>query len=129
MKFMELNGVQKEFIKRKLEILSKSQFRSKFKLNEKDYNYLKEKGLQKIEEHAKDFIQQRLAPKNIKNDGKQTPMRGHPVFVAQHATATCCRGCLYKWHHIPKNRELLPKEEDFVLALIMEWLNKNYKES
>lgn len=126
---MELNGVQKEFIKRKLEILSKSQFRSKFKLNEKDYNYLKEKGLQKIEEHAKDFIQQRLAPKNIKNDGKQTPMRGHPVFVAQHATATCCRGCLYKWHHIPKNRELLPKEEDFVLALIMEWLNKNYKES
>ncbi len=124
---MELNGVQREFIKRKLEILSKSQFRSKFKLNEKDYNYLKEKGLQKIEEHAKDFIQQRLAPKNIKNDGKQTPMRGHPVFVAQHATATCCRGCLYKWYHIPKNRELLPKEKNFVLALIMEWLNKNYK--
>ncbi len=26
-----------------------------------------------------------------RNDGKQTPFRGHPVFTAQHATATCCR--------------------------------------
>lgn len=46
-----------------------------------------------------------MAPKNIDNDGKQTPMRGHPVFIAQHATATCCRECLKKWHNIKKRKK------------------------
>lgn len=54
-----------------------------------------------IRSHASDFVRTRLAPAQIPNDGKQTPMRGHPVFLAQHATGCCCRGCLYKWHRIP----------------------------
>ncbi len=77
-----------------LNSLSKSKFRSSFHLKEKDIVYAKEKGYRVIEEHAYDFIGKRLAPKVILNDGKQTPMRGHPVFIAQHATGTCCRGCL-----------------------------------
>ena len=89
--------------------LSKSKFRSSFHLKDKDKIYIKDKGMDKIKEHAYDFISKRLAPDIIENDGKQTPMRGHPVFIAQHATATCCRGCLYKWHHIPKNKELSNK--------------------
>ena len=86
-----------------LENLKKSPFRAKFKLKEKDFEYIKQKGLDKIKQHAYDFINSRLAPAKPKNDGKQTPMRGHPVFVAQHATATCCRGCLEKWHKISQN--------------------------
>ena len=86
--------------------LAKSTFRSRFKLKEKDKEYLNQKGFDTIRSHAKDFISKRLAPAEIPNDGKQTPMRGHPVFIAQHATATCCRGCLEKWHKIPKNRVL-----------------------
>ena len=43
-------------------------------------------------------IIKRIAPKEPLNDGKQTPMKGHPVFIAQHATATCCRECTRKWH-------------------------------
>ena len=82
--------------------LSKSNFRSKFHLKPKDIEYINEKGMDKIREHAFDFISKRLRPETITNDGKQTPMRGHPVFIAQHATATCCRGCLYKWHRIEK---------------------------
>lgn len=62
--------------------LSKSKFRNSFKLKEKDINYIKEKGPLKIKEHAYDFIKKRLAPAVIPNDGKQTPMRGHPVFIA-----------------------------------------------
>lgn len=80
------------------EQLSRSKFRSKFHLNEKDYAYIQQKGLDVIEQHARDFVSKRLAPGYIVNDGRQTPMKGHPVFIAQHATATCCRGCLYKWH-------------------------------
>lgn len=76
-----------------------------------------------IRKHAYDFINSRLAPAVIPNDGKQTPMHGHPVFIAEHATATCCRSCLYKWHHIPKNKELNQDEIDYIVNIIMLWIN------
>ncbi len=115
---------EEEFIKNQLEALSKSKFRSSFNLKEKDKKYIQDKGLDKIEEHAYDFITKRLAPKDIPNDGKQTPMRGHPVFIAQHATATCCRGCLYKWHKIRKGKDLSKKEIKYVVDIIMEWISR-----
>ena len=110
-----------------LDKLSKSKFRNSFKLKEKDIIYIKEKGLEKIKEHAYDFISKRLAPNNISNDGKQTPMRGHPVFIAQHATATCCRGCLYKWHKINSNKKLNNKEINYIVNLIMLWIINQLK--
>lgn len=106
--------------------LSKSKFRNSFKLKEKDIIYIKEKGLEKIESHAYDFINQRLKDKIPKNDGKQTPTKGHPVFIAQHATATCCRTCLEKWHHIKQNKELTELEVDYIVKVIMTWINNNY---
>lgn len=110
-----------------LTALQKSKFRSSFKLKAKEINYINEKGLEKIKEHAYEFISKRLAPRYIPNDGRQTPMKGHPVFIAQHATATCCRSCLYKWHHIEKNRELTKEEIDYIVNLIMEWIKENQK--
>lgn len=105
--------------------LEKSKFRSNFKLKQIDIDYIKVKGLEIIRNHAYDFVFKRLAPKKILNDGKQTPMRGHPVFIAQHATATCCRSCLYKWHHIEKNRQLTDKEINYIVDLIMKWITIN----
>lgn len=122
---MELNDIQQKFVDEKLDKLSKSKFRSSFVLRKREKSYLEEKGLEKIEEHAFSFIKDRLGSKDLVNDGKQTPMRGHPVFVAQHATATCCRGCLSKWHHIGKDKNLSDKEVRFIVALIMEWIKKN----
>ncbi len=119
---------EEEFIKNQLEALSKSKFRSSFNLKEKDKKYIQDKGLDKIEEHAYDFITKRLAPKDIPNDGKQTPMRGHPVFIAEHATATCCRGCLYKWHKIRKGKDLSEKEIKYVVDIIMEWISRQIKD-
>ncbi|MBQ3474706.1 MAG: DUF4186 domain-containing protein [Bacilli bacterium] len=107
-----------------LDSLSKSKFRSSFHLNKKMKEYVLEKGLDKIEEHAYDFINKRLKPEIITNDGKQTPMKGHPVFIAQHATATCCRGCLYKWHKIPKGVELTNKQVDYIVKIIIEWIKR-----
>lgn len=107
--------------------LSKSKFRSSFKLKEKDLKYIKEQGYDKIKQHAYDFINKRLAPEYIENDGKQTPMGGHPVFIAQHACACCCRGCLEKWYHIPKGRELTSKEIDGIVSIIMYWISKQIK--
>ena len=107
--------------------LNNSKFRSSFKLKETDFDYIKKKGIKKVEEHAYDFITNRLGSSNPKNDGKQTPMHGHPVFIAQHATATCCRGCLFKWHHIAKNKTLSQQEIDYIVRVIMLWINNQIK--
>lgn len=108
--------------------LKQSEFRSGFKLKQRDREYITEKGMEKIESHCRDFIRERLAPKDIPNDGKQTPMKGHPVFIAQHATATCCRGCLYKWHKIAQDRELTAEEQDYVVSVIMEWIRRQLRQ-
>ena len=80
--------------------------------------------METIRKHAFDFINLRIAPQFPNNDGKQTPMKGHPVFIAQHATATCCRGCLQKWHRIQKGRVLSNNEVEFIANLIMGWIEK-----
>jgi len=107
-----------------LEALSRSEFRTKQKLSAKDLSYLHNKGLQTIREHTHRFISERLAPAQPSNDGKQTPWRGHPTFTAQHATATCCRGCLTKWHKIEEGRELGPAEIEYVVDVISRWLSR-----
>lgn len=104
--------------------LAKSSFRSRFHLSQKDRGYISQKGLSTIRSHARDFVAKRLAPAVIPNDGKQTPMRGHPVFLAQHATGCCCRGCFYKWHHIPPGRELTKEEQDYAVSVLMAWIDK-----
>ena len=107
--------------------LSKSKFRSSFHLRKYMIDYIDNKGYLEIKKHAYDFITKRLAPKEIPNDGRQTPMKGHPVFIAQHACACCCRNCLYKWHKIPKNKDLSEKEIDYIVNLVMLGIKKEYE--
>lgn len=104
--------------------LARSDFRSSIRLKQKERDYLKRKGLAEVTSHAADFIEKRLAPAAPANDGKQTPWRNHPVFVAQHATATCCRTCLEKWHAIPKGRALTEEEKAYVVEVIRRWLSQ-----
>jgi hypothetical protein len=103
--------------------LARSPFRRRFALGPKERTYLEAKGKAVVLEHAATFVAQRLAPATPANDGKQTPFRGHPVFIAQHATATCCRGCLAKWHGIQRGRELTAREQAHVVATIARWLD------
>ena len=109
--------------------LNKSKFRSRFHLKQEDIDYIDKKGLEKIRSDAEDFISKRLAPAQIPNDGRQTPMKGHPVFIAQHATACCCRGCLNKWYNVPKNTELSAVRQKKIVNLIMAWIEKEYSSS
>ena len=102
--------------------LGKSKFRSRFRLSGKEAQYFREKGPAIILRHARDFVTKRLGNAEPANDGKQTPMRNHPVFVAQHATGTCCRGCLAKWHHIPKGRTLTQEQIDYIVEVLRRWL-------
>lgn len=107
--------------------LSRSKFRSSFHLNEADRTYVREKGMDTIRQHASDFIRTRLAPAWPENDGKQTPMKGHPVFKAQHACACCCRGCLEKWYRVPKGTELTEIQQEKIVNLLMAWIGQEMK--
>lgn len=115
-----------EKIKNILDRLSKSKFRSSFHLKDKDILYIEDKGIDEIRNHAYDFVTKRLADTSNVTDGKQTPMKGHPVFIAQHATGTCCRRCLEKWHYISKNKNMTDDDIKYVVDIIMSWIEKEY---
>lgn len=103
--------------------LAKSKFRSRFKLVGKDLETARlQLSTGELRGKAEQWLEKKLFCANPVNDGKQTPMRGYPVFVAQHATATCCRGCLEKWHRIPQNRPLTNEERELVLDIIIRWI-------
>lgn len=109
--------------------LNKSKFRSSFHLSNKDFKYIDDKGIDTIRSHCKDFIKQRLTPAYIPNDGRQTPMRGHPVFIAQHACACCCRGCLEKWYRVPQGQELTVNQQERIVAFLMSWIAKEVEDN
>ena len=113
-----------------LDSLAKTKFRGSFHLNTKMILYTKEKGIDKIRKDAYELICKRLASENPKNDGKQTPMRQvHPVFIAQHATGCCCRGCLERIHHIPKGKELSKEEIDYIVEVIILWIERELEKN
>ena len=116
-------------INNKLLELSKSKFRSSFHLRKYMIKYIDEKGIETIKKHTVDFIEQKLASAYPINDGKQTPMKGHPTFMACHACACCCRNCLYKWHHIPKGKELSRNEKNYIYLLLIKWIELEYKKN
>lgn len=102
--------------------LAGSAFRRRQRLGAADLAYLRGKGMETVLRHAREMVDERLAPAAPANDGRQTPMRGHPAFVAQHATAACCRGCLAKWHRIPAGRALTEGERAHVVGVLGRWL-------
>jgi len=107
--------------------LKTSPFRSRFHLSDKEKQYALEKGMDTVRRHCEDFVRTRLAPAVIPNDGSQTPMRGHPVFVAQHACACCCRDCLHKWYKVPKHVELTEGQQQKIVNLLMYWIEEEIK--
>lgn len=102
--------------------LARSEFRSRFRLRTAERAYIERKGLPTLRRHAEEFVRTRLAPALPPNDGRQTPMRGHPVFIAQHATGCCCRGCLSKWHGIPAGRPLTEAEQHYIVRVLLTWI-------
>ena len=109
--------------------LSKSKFRNSFHLRKYMIAYINEKGIDKVKKHTIDFINEKLSDSNPVNDGKQTPTKNHPTFIAMHACACCCRGCLEKWHHIPKGRALTKDEKNYIYVLLLTWIKNEYNKS
>ena len=117
---------KEEWYRQLFERLGKSKFRSSFHLKQKDIEYIQQKGMEVIRKHAREFIAKREAPAVIPNDGRQTPMKGHPVFIAQHACACCCRSCLEKWYKVPQGKALTKTQQEKIVKLLMAWIEKEY---
>ncbi len=110
----------------RLAYIGQHPFRARFRLRGRDRAIVDLRGINTVRKHAEQLIKQRLAPAEPRNDGRQTPYRGHPVFVAQHATATCCRTCLEKWHDIEAHRELDDEQQKYVVEAICRWIAVQY---
>ena len=106
--------------------LGKSKFRSRFRLTAADRAYIERLGRDTIRRHAEDFVRTKLAPAEPEKDGRQTPMRGHPVFKAMHGSAMCCRSCMEKWWKVPRHRPLSPVQQRKAVDFLMEWIARQY---
>ena len=104
--------------------LARSKFRSRFKLTGDDRAYVARVGIEKLRSHAVDFVAQKLAPANPANDGRQTPMRGHPIFKAMHGSAMCCRGCMEKWWRVRRGVPLTDAQQAKAVDFLMEWVRR-----
>jgi hypothetical protein len=112
-------------IDRRIDALARQPFRARFHLRGRERAEVQLRGMTTIRKHAGEVLAKRVAPAEPAKDGRQTPYRGHPVFVAQHATATCCRSCLQRWHGIPKGRELTTDEQAYAVDVICHWIEQD----
>ena len=104
--------------------LARSKFRSRFKLAADDLAYIERVGLETIRRHAGDFVREKLGPAEPMNDGRQTPMRGHPVFKAMHGSAMCCRGCMEKWWKVKRGVPLSDSQKAKAVDFLMAWVER-----
>ena len=104
--------------------LARSKFRSRFKLTADDFAYIERVGLETIRCHAEDFVREKIGPAEPVNDGKQTPMCGHPIFKAMHGSAMCCRGCMEKWWHVKRGVPLTDEQKAKAIDFLMAWIER-----
>ncbi|MCL7451690.1 MAG: DUF4186 domain-containing protein [Anaerolineae bacterium] len=89
----------------------------------KAMNHARRKGRQGLREAARHRLKKYTAPQHPFRDGMQTPWEGNVIFYAQHALACCCRTCLEYWHGIPKGVELSDEELDYLVELMMMYVD------
>lgn len=113
-----------EAIDQRLDALADQPFRARFHLRGRERALVQLRGVRAIRRHAEDLLARRVGPALPHKDGRQTPYRGHPVFVAQHATGTCCRSCLERNHEIARGHELTESELRYAVDVIMRWIER-----
>ena len=97
----------------------------KFALGEPEQEYVTSRGMDILRLHATDFVNKRLAPANPKNDGRQTPTKGHPVFIAQHACGCNDRAGVEEFFGFEMGRELTEDEVGAIVDAILSWIGEN----
>ncbi len=110
-----------KILKRKL---TRSKQINSLEMGDPEKEYIRSRGMEILNRHAFDFVRKRLASANPRNDGRQTPFKGHPIFLAQHSTGTSDRVKLEKFHGIRQGIELTEKEIHYIVDIIMRWIRE-----
>jgi hypothetical protein len=108
----------------RIDAIGRHPFRAGFRLRGRERAIVQLRGQRAVRGDAAELFATRLAPAEPHKDGRQTPYRGHPVFVAQHATATCCRPCLERWHGIPQGEALDAGQQAYAVDVICRWIER-----
>ena len=120
-----INEKQWKTLKQKL---SRSKQITSPAMGEPEKEYVLSRGIDILRLHATDFVNKRLAPADPKNDGRQTPLKGQRVFIAQHATGTSDRAKLEKFHGIKTGIELTEREVAYIVSVILRWIQEQVGE-
>ncbi len=107
-----------------LEKVAKCDYRAEIDLGAEDIEYINSRGFDMMIKHAQDFVERRLGPARPRNEGKQTPLKGHPLFLAQHATGSDSRRALSEYHGIAEGKELSRQQIDYVTDVVLRWLEE-----
>jgi hypothetical protein len=94
-------------------------------LDQRAINYARRKGRLGLRDAVRKRLSTSIGGALPFHDGFQTPREnsGNPIYYAQHATASCCRKCVEKWHGIPQGRELTDSEIDYLKDLALLYID------
>ncbi|WP_372655987.1 DUF4186 family protein [Halobacteriovorax sp.] len=101
----------------------------KFKLKDEQWEYLAKRGFDTILLEGRSLIVKIFNEDSLSHSCKVAPVQTHPIYIALHATGTCCRSSLEKWHKIPKSKELKEKDIFYILLVVKEWIIRQEKPS
>lgn len=114
----------KQLIDQTLFHLAKTKYRRQYVLSPKLKEYCRQTGMEKLRRKAFEIVREKVSSPYYKGEGRQTPLDGHPIYIAMHATGTCCRTCLEVWHSIVSGRRLTEKDIIYIVDTIMEWIKR-----
>jgi hypothetical protein len=123
---LDLNDVDYTFHALKFELIRHVYWHRN--IDERAMNYAKRKGKLGLIETAEHFLRKYIAKPADAFSSISTSMDGNPIHYAQHATATCCRRCIEKWHGIPPDRYLQEDEILYFLRLVQLFINDRFPE-
>lgn len=120
----DLDDVENTFEALKYEFIRHHYWHKPF--DEKAINYALKKGkielLKTVEQRIRSSVK---APADA-FDGRRTKWEGNPIHYGQHATATCCRKCIERWHDISRDVELTEKQIKYFTHLVVMFLEERF---
>ena len=90
------------------------------KIDDEAISKAKKRGRKAIRKKAEEIIAKKIGhPIRTHFDKMCTPKKGSEIIhYGKHATATCCRICLERWHNIPQDVDLTEQQIDYCASLI-----------
>jgi len=118
------NDIENTFKSLKYEFIRHHYWHKEF--DEKAVNYALRKGKIELINTVEKRIRASVKAPVDAFDGRRTKWEGNPIHYGQHATATCCRKCIERWHNVPRDEELTEKQVKYFTHLVIMFLEERF---